>query len=274
MKPTIARTRGALLLLAASLWAGSALAQEQQLIENTVVRNRLHTPGGRFEVSPSFGATLLTHLTSHYSLNVAVAYNFVSSLALEGRVGWAYSRQTGLARDVADQFLAERKATTNDLQDLWQMGLHGAVGVRWAPIYGKLSLMAEVPAHFQAYVWGGGGLAQQHRQSVVMCSRVVNAQQGICDNRTNAQDRSSASENFFLKEDRVAPIGSAAVGLRFFVGDRQGIRLEVRDWFFRDSYRVNVERAAWEAGQPTGTPASSPGLTHIVQLDLGYTFLF
>jgi hypothetical protein len=37
---------------------------------------------------------------------------------------------------------------------------------------------------------------------------------------------------------------------------------------------VELSRDDWEAGRETGKPASSPGLTHLVQFDIGYTFLF
>jgi outer membrane beta-barrel protein len=72
----------------------------------------------------------------------------------------------------------------------------------------------------------------------------------------------------------VAPVVSGAVGLRFFLSPRHALRLELRDWIFADRYRVNVVREDWEAGRESGEPANNPGLTHLVQFDLGYTFLF
>lgn len=154
------------------------------------------------------------------------------------------------------------------------MNAHGVVGLRWAPVYGKLSLVAEVPAHFQAYLWGGGGVGSFKRQSLIQCADVVNRDLGICDNRTDPLNRSTATENYWEKETRVAPVVSAAVGLRFFAFERHGVKFELRDWVFRDAYRVELSRDQWEAGQDTGTPAPHPGLTHLVQFDIGYTFLF
>jgi outer membrane beta-barrel protein len=154
------------------------------------------------------------------------------------------------------------------------MNLHGVAGVRWAPIYGKLSLVSDIPAHFQAYLWAGGGVASFKRESVIQCSRVVDRAMGVCDDRSSLEDRGTAKESFWLKESRVAPVVSAALGFRFFVKDKHGVRLEVRDWVFRDSYRVNLVRDDWEAGRETGESAPSPGLTHLVQFDLGYTFSF
>jgi outer membrane beta-barrel protein len=258
-----------------ALTALSAAGQEEQLLEEAVVRNRLYRPAGNLELSPSVGVSMLTYLTAHYTLDVGVAYNLFDTLAVEGRAGYAFSRHTGLARSISESFLdRDDKKITDELADLWRMNLHGVAGVRWAPVYGKLSLMAEVPAHFQAYLWAGGGLASFQRQSLIQCSQVVNRNLGICDNRSDPMDRSTASENFWVKESRVAPIVSAAVGFRFFAFERHGVKLELRDWAFRDAYRVSLSREDWESGRETGEPAPDPGITHVVQFDIGYTFLF
>jgi outer membrane beta-barrel protein len=253
----------------------SAAGQPEQVLEPAVVRNRLYRPAGNLELSPSVGISVLTYLTAHYTMDVAVAYNVFDTLAVEGRAGYALSRQTGLARSISESFLnRDDKKITDELEDLWRMNLHGVVGVRWAPVYGKLSLMAEVPAHFQAYLWGGGGVGSFQRQSLIQCTQVVNRDLGICDNRTDPLNRATATQNYWEKETRVAPVVSAAAGIRFFAFERHGVKLELRDWVFRDAYRVNLSRDDWEAGRATGTLSTHPGLTHLVQFDVGYTFLF
>lgn len=262
----------ALLLLAPA----SALAQQQEeLIDNVVVRNRLFRPAGNLELSVSVGVPVLTHLTAHYTLDAGLAYNVFDTLALEARAGWAASRQTGLARSISESFLdREDKRVTDELEDLWQMNLHGVAGVRWAPVYGKLSLLADLPVHFQAYLWGGGGLGSFKRQSIIQCTNVVNRDLGICDDRSDPLDRGTATRNYWVSESRVAPVVSAAAGFRFFVREQHALRFEVRDWVFQDQYRTGLSREDWEAGRETGTLAESPGLTHLVQFDIGYTFLF
>ena len=256
------------------LTALGASAQEQ-VLDPSAVRHRLFSPQEHLEASLTVGLPAREYLTAHYNLNVGVAYNFFQTLALEGRAGYALSRHTGLARSISESFLdREDKRITDELEDMWEMGAHGVVGARWAPIYGKLSLLADETAHFQAYLWAGGGLASLRRQSIIQCGQVIDRAQGICDNRTNPLDRGSASENYWRTETRVAPVASAAVGLRFFLSQKHALRVELRDWVFVDQYRVNVERDAWEKGEVSGEPARSPGFTHLVQFDLGYSFLF
>nr|BDT35147.1 outer membrane beta-barrel domain-containing protein [Myxococcus sp. MH1] len=271
-----ARTLRVFAPLVVWLAASAAAAQDDEaVLDNVVVRNRLYEPGGKLEVSLGVGLPLQTHLTAHYFFNLGVAYNLFNTFAVEARAGYAASRHTGLARSISESFLAlEEKLVTDELEDLWEMNLHGVAGIRWAPIYGKLNLVSDLPAHFQAYVWAGGGLGSFQRNSVIQCSQVVNRQAGVCDNRTSLDDRGSASEDYWVRETRVAPMVSAAVGFRFFILDKHGLRLEVRDWVFRDNYRVNLVREDWEAGRVTGESASSPGLTHLVQFDLGYTYSF
>ena len=137
------------------------------------------------------------------------------------------------------------------------MGANGAVGLRWAPIYGKLSLMGELAVHFQLYAWLGVGAAQLHRESLVYCL-----------------GRSGATCQSFVTEDRVSVIGPGALGLRFFLADHHAIKVEVRDYSYPDRYLENIVLADALANRPTGDPARNPGLTNLVQLDMGYSFVF
>ncbi|MFP2931199.1 outer membrane beta-barrel domain-containing protein [Pyxidicoccus sp. 3LG] len=272
-----ARTLRVFASLAVTLAAPVAAAQDddEKVLDNVVVRNRLFEPGGQLELSLGVGLPVQTHLTAHYFFNAGVAYNLFDTFALEARAGYAASRHTGLARSISESFLdREDKRVTDELEDLWEMNVHGVAGVRWAPIYGKLSLVSDLPAHFQAYVWAGGGLGSFQRNSVIQCTQVVDRELGICDDRSVPEDRGSASNDYWVKETRVAPVVSAAVGFRFFILGKHGVRLELRDWVFRDQYRVNLLRDDWEAGRETGEAAPSPGFTHLVQFDLGYTFSF
>ncbi|MBJ6762905.1 outer membrane beta-barrel domain-containing protein [Myxococcaceae bacterium JPH2] len=270
-----ARTFRVLTSLLATLTALGAAAQEEGVLDSAVVRNRLYRPAGHPELSLSVGLPVQTHLTAHYFFDVGLAYNLFDTLALEARAGYAASRHTGLARSISESFLDRQdKKITDELEDLWQMNFHGVAGVRWAPVYGKLSLVSDIPAHFQAYLWAGGGVGSFKRQSIIQCSHVVDRTAGVCDDRTALDDRGSAREDFWVHETRVAPVVSGALGFRFFILDKHGVKLEVRDWIFRDSYRVNLLRDDWEAGRETGESAPSPGLTHLVQFDLGYTFSF
>ena len=232
--------------LALLLTALSASAQEQ-VLDPAAVRHRLFSPGERLEASFTVGLPLREYLTAHYNLNAGLAYNFFNTLGVEARAGYALSRHTGLARSISESFLArEDKKQTDELEDMWEMNLHGVVGARWAPIYGKLSLLADETAHFQAYLWAGGGLASLRRQSVIQCTQVG--------------DRDAAG---LLPpgagHTRVAPVATGAMGFRFFLSNGHALRFELRDWVFADEYRVDLERELLGARRAEWFARAQPG---------------
>jgi outer membrane beta-barrel protein len=239
-------------------------AHAQPVLEGTAVRNRLYRLQSRFELAPSVGLGLAPHLTNHVNLAVSAAYNLADAWAIELRAGYSLSGHTATADQIGRNFLeldpAQRLRTTDDLSGLWELKGNGLLGVRWAPIYGKLSLFSEVPLHFQAYLWAGGGAGQLHRESVVYCRQVTSRDAGACSD--------------WLKENAIRALGSAAVGFRFFTSHSGLIKFELRDYIFRDSFLTSIDRMVAERGEPTGTPASSPGFTNLFTFELGYAFIF
>ncbi len=243
-------------LLLTALAASAAFGQDK--IEKVVVRNRLYETGGKVEVGADVGVSVLSRLTDQTNLTAHLGYNLSNSWAVELRAGYGLSRHTGLANKIAEDFTSNTSIlTADDLADLWEMNANGMVGLRWAPIYGKISLMAELPVHFQAYLWLGGGAAQFKRESIVYCTQ---GSAGSCD--------------AYLTESKVGPVASLALGMRFFATPNHSIKVEVRDYSFPDSYRVDINRAAARSSSDTGTPMTSPGITNLAQIDLGYSYTF
>jgi outer membrane beta-barrel protein len=258
------------LCLSASLLAafGSTTAYAQDddeaaLVEKVAVRNKLFSVAGRWELGANAGLSLLSRLTDHYNFNVSVARNFAEWLGLELRGGYAYSRHTSLADQIAADFAAQPTssiATANELSDLWQMTANATVGLRFQPIYGKLGLMAELPVHFQLYVWLGGGFGLFHRESLTVCTQFSGTRE--C--------------SAWRTEDKPGPLISGAVGFRFFIAGKHSVKAEIRDYSYLDSYYINVQRSSANANNPTGGGTLSPnaGISNLVQFDLGYSFLF
>jgi len=262
-----------LLLLAVTApasWAQQASGEE--LVEKVVVRNRLYNVQGRFEFGANLGFSMLSRLTDHTNLNVSAGYNFLDSLAVELRVGYAISGHTSLATDVGNKFFAQSKTAiqnATDLSDMWEMKFNAIVGLRWQPIYGKLGLLAELPVHFQFYLWVGGGVAMMDRSSVMVCNK-----EGPVRDPNTGTTKNGCQQ--FLSESKASPLVSLAAGFRFFVTNNHAVRLEFRDWSWIDSYLKDFNRAAaLIPSNPTGNGTEvSPGITNLVQIDIGYTFIF
>ena len=261
-----------IIALLALLAASTALAQES--LEKVVVRNRLYTVGGKFELGANVGFTMVDALTTHTNFTLDLAYNVSDAFGFELLGGYAYSKHTGLADQISTDVMAATVSPScgagacgwptvvNDMANLWEMKTNAIAGIRWSPIYGKIGLLAEIPVHFQAYVWLGGGVGQFSRTSVVYCLNRAGpgVNQGDC--------------NTWENEQKVTWIGSAAFGLKLFLAEHHAIKLEARNYLWPDSYLIDIDRRIGEANKQTGVQASSPGVTNLVLLDVGYTYVF
>jgi outer membrane beta-barrel protein len=267
------RTSFKLACLALALTATTArAAEEAELVEKVVVKNRLYSVAGRWELGLYGGFTLLPRLTEHYNLNLGVAINVVDSLAIELRAGYAISRHTGLADQISADFFQSvvaggpaASAPVTDMSDLWQMGGNAALGLRWQPIYGKISLFSEGALHFQFYVWLGGGVGLFTRESIIICN-----------------ERSGGECSDWYDEFKAGPVVSLALGMRLFLPLFSGkvtlaFRVEARTWSWLDSYLQGVNRVqALNGATPEGGGTASPaaGVTTLSQIDIGPALIF
>lgn len=258
---------GAVLTLSTSVWADES---DGALVEKVAVRNRLFAVDGHWEFGGNAGFTLLSRLTDHYNFNLSVAYNVADWLGFELRGGYAVSMLTPLARDIRSDFAVNSSiSTASDMADLWQMTANAVFGARFQPIYGKINLVAELPIHFQFYVWAGAGFGLFKHDSLALCTA-----------------KSGSACNAYFTQMKAGPLVSVALGLRFFFaatqpvpGEKAGqhsVKFEVRDYSYLDSYYVGVVRADATATNPTagGQLSSSAGVTNLVQFDLGYSYIF
>lgn len=266
------------LLAAAGLMlaASSAFAAEP---ERVVVRNRLYNPAGHFELGVEVSTSLINRLVSHNNFQLAAAYNFSNEWALELLGGYALAQHT----DIADQITTGGKSipakpissfqTVDDFAGLWEIQWNAVLGARWAPIYGKLNLLADVPVHFQFYVGAGGGAAGLSRTSVTYCldSRAPSGPGDVPQKDADG----NATCNEPLTEARVSPVFQFGGGFKFWMGSKAALRIEARDYFFPDAYQVSINRAqAALHDENAGEEVSSPGFEHVIFLSLGVTYLF
>lgn len=248
---------------------GGVAPETGALVEQVAVRNRLFNVDGRWEVGVNVGLSIVALLTDHYNLNLSSAYNVRDWFAIELRGGYAVSRHTSLADKIERDFFRalKTKATLNDLTDLWQLTANAAVGARFQPIYGKINVLSEFPVHFQLYAWLGAGVGVLTRSSLVLCADKPDPDS--C--RPLAGDRYAV-----VKNQKVAPLASVAIGFRFFLTPRHTVKLEVRDWSYLDAFYVGVKRVEQTTENPTagGQLSPNPGLTSIAQFDVGYAYVF
>lgn len=235
--------------------------------EKVVVKNRLHVPEGKVELGAQVGQALINRLTDHTNFQARGAYNFTNEWAAELMGGYAYSRHTSIANQVTSEVASKKVDTTpvvDDFPSLWEMKWNVVAGARWAPIYGKLNLVAELPVHFQAYVGAGAGVGGLSRTSVTYC--LQDASKDAAGNVTCAEP---------LTETRVSPLIHFGGGLRFFVGRSVALNIEARDYTFPDKYQAEIDRKAAISGNAeAGKYIQSPGFQNVVFVTAGLSYLF
>ena len=256
--------------------AGGSVRAEDGLVERVAVKHRLFEVSGRWEVGVHAGVSLVSFLTDTYNFNLSVAYNPLEWLGVELRGGYALSFNNSVAEQVASRVYALTTTRLDELSGTWGLKANGLFGLRFQPIYGKLNLVADLPVHFQLYLWVGGGVASLSRISPTLCLYPKTSTQdpAQCVVRDGGTTRVEWA-NYF-REQKLSPLVSLALGLRLFVAQHHLISLEVRSWSFSDSYYQQVNPGQVSPGNPTGGGQAAKGLllTHLAQLDLGYVVVF
>ncbi|HEX5751393.1 MAG TPA: outer membrane beta-barrel domain-containing protein [Archangium sp.] len=170
------------------------------------VSGHLFLKQGRFEFSPSATLSIKDAFFSKYILGGTLTYHPSETLGLSLRAGYALNTVASAAQICT--FTGDdgstrgcRRPTYEELdgEAPGQLTLMGGVDVQWAPIYGKISLLAEQFLHFDLY-------------------GVVGA--------TAVQYRGPA------KTAELTGGGNVGVGMRFFLNRWVTVRTEFRDLIY------------------------------------------
>ena len=241
-------------------------ADDDDVLERVVVRNRKYTTWQKFEVTPTIGFSLTNRLTNNVNFQLGLAYNLSENWAIEARPGFNTTSLSGIGETARDQIYArgggEAQSATDDFPDMWGMQWQALLMPRWTPIYGKLNLVTELPIHFQAYLTAGGGAVGLARESITYCQN-GGAQLGEC-----AQ---------YLEEEKTTWLAAAGGGMRFFVSEMFTLRFELLDYIHPDEHRtgilLNAARDEAVGSDPQQGTVES-GLTHVLMFNIGASVLF
>ncbi len=253
MRPPTSRLQ----LLAACLAFTAAAARAQDAIYGpdgapTAVQRKLYSMSGRWEVGAAFGMALNTALVDQLGGILSLSYhpNEWLDVGAEGLLN--HASLSGLAlnaradlRPRAPGQVGDEMANDNQLRG-------GAFAVaRVAPIYGKFNLASELRVHFQAFLLGGAGAAQVHRESVNLCA-----------------DPGTGPCQSYQKSDAIEGVGVIGAGFRFYFNQRWSLRTEVRGYLFPSSYKRSNDLT----NPSTGSPKSY--LATVATFGAGLSLLF
>ncbi|MBI5512054.1 MAG: outer membrane beta-barrel domain-containing protein [Deltaproteobacteria bacterium] len=167
--------------------APSAAVEPKTLAERIPsVTARVFAKRGRMELTPAVGLSANDPFFRHILLSGRAAYHVAEWLWVEAGGDFYGSMQTAVP--VVGAGAVAKVGYNRPVYDV-------DLAVGFAPLYGKLSLMAEKVIHFDTYVTVGAGAVGPAEGSMSLA-------------------------------------GSAAVGQRYFVSEWLALRLEVRDLAF------------------------------------------
>ncbi|NOK19210.1 outer membrane beta-barrel domain-containing protein [Corallococcus carmarthensis] len=177
---------------------------------------------GRFEISPSASITIRDAFYKKYIFGGTVTYFPMETLGVGLRGGYALNSVAGSAQictftpGEGGDTRGCRAPSKGELDGYapGQMSLMGGVDVQWAPIYGKLSLLAEKFVHFDMYGVVGGSVIQYKGPA------------------TGPDGAPIAGSKSYLTGG-----GNVGVGLRFFFNRWMTLRTELRDLIYVEKGR-------------------------------------
>ena len=178
---------------------------------------------GRFEVSPSASITIRDAFFKKYLFGGTVTYFPMETLGVGLRGGYALNSVAGSAQictftpGEGGDTRGCRAPSKGELDGYapGQMTLMGGVDVQWAPIYGKLSLLAEKFVHFDMYGVVGASVVQYKGPAT-----------SLTDGSPVAGSKSYLTGG-----------GNVGVGLRFFFNRWMTLRTELRDLIYVEKGR-------------------------------------
>jgi len=178
------------------------------------VSGHLFLKKGRFEVSPSFSVSLRDAFFRKYIFGATATYFPTETLGFGLRAGYSIPTVSGAAQicsfgegEGEGEVTRGCSAPTFELLDgpaPGQLTLLGGVDVQWAPIYGKISLLAETFAHFDMYGVLGASVVQYKAAEELNAPSTAHMTVG----------------------------GNVGVGFRFFLNRYMTLRAEVRDLIY------------------------------------------
>jgi outer membrane beta-barrel protein len=216
-----------LLLAPAAAWAQDeegadigAIDREAGPLRDRIkpVSGHLFLKAGRLELSPAASVSVRDAFFTKFGFGGSLTYHFTETLALGARAAYELHTIAGSAQictvNATDRTRTCRSPNYGELDGVapGQITLLGGVDFQWAPIYGKISVLAEQFLHFDIYTILGG--------SAVMY-------------------RGPPESGGTGALSRLAPGLNAGAGMRFFLNRWITVRGELRDLVYSEVIAID-----------------------------------
>jgi outer membrane beta-barrel protein len=217
---TTTRARLALLLAAALRPAPARAANKADAFEGKIqpISGQLYRKAGRLELTPQALLSVNDAFFTKYFGGLKATWHFSEAWSVSGAYATGGAGRTGSAVVCP----ANQGCHPASAAELYQVPgrLRSLAGleVAWAPVYGKLNVLAERVAHFDLALLVGADLVSH--------DRVLSAEEAIRLGLRPATEQTVG--------------GHVGLGARIFVSDAVAVRLEFRDLV----YQVKVPNRA------------------------------
>ena len=170
----------------------------------------------RLEIAPTFSLSFRDAFWTKYVAGATITYHFTETIGLALRGGYAFTSVSGSAQVCPSPTEACFSPSKEQLDGKGpgQIKLISALDFEWAPLYGKISLLAEGFAHFNLYLIAGP---------------------------TAIQYKAPKDGNVAGSESAWAVGGEAGLGMRFVFNRWMALRFELRDVIYREKTQGATE---------------------------------
>lgn len=191
----------------------------------------------RLELVPTFSLSFRDAFWSKYVVGATLTYHFTETIGLGLRGGYAFTSVSGSAQ-ICPPNEACRSPTKEELDGKGpgQIKMVTALDFEWAPLYGKISLLAEGFAHFNLYLIAGPAALQY---------------------------QAPKDGNVAGSDAKWAVGGEAGLGMRFIFNRWMALRFELRDVIYREKTKGATE-----------TTGASYQVRNQLFFDIGLSFFF
>jgi outer membrane beta-barrel protein len=191
------------------------------------VSGQLYQKAGRLEVTPSLDLSLNDAFFTKYFGGLELGYHATEAWSISVSASGGLATRSGSAVR-CDQSAGCASATEAELRQVpGRIRTMGAIQLSWAPVYGKLNVLAERVAHFDLSVLGG--LDAIGRDEILSASDAA------------AFDISGAKPKLVL-----TPGFHVGLGARLFISQAMSVRLVVKDVIYPVKVPNNGPGQDWQ----------------------------
>jgi outer membrane beta-barrel protein len=227
-------------LVLVAVVASAAEARESPLADQPAVRHKYELRDGRFEITPTFEASIAADFRHTLAGGLQLDYHLTDSLSIGALIFFGTSFNTGLMNQVIDSLPpAGQETYPTPSKDTAQqhansIPIHGGLGLTFTPWFGKLAVFQRAFLSYDIYFTGGFGFAKtQNDYSGDDSATTCDASPDKCADPTMAvynDPRNDGPHNAGFQ-----PGVQFGGGLHLYFSEVAGLDIYIRDYMFTDN---------------------------------------